>query len=99
MESRRVKLLGILRGSSSKLSWRRCNCFFPSISLFLTLSSAFDVRSKAAVILSPLLPLSLSLSLPGARENGSAKCHVFVLGMSLLCDLAGFLKIDQRKKK
>lgn len=89
MESRREKLLRILRGSSSKLSRWRCNRFFLPLSLslspFLTLSSAFDVRSKAAVILfptsrAPPSRFSLSLSLPGARESGSVKSHVFVLG-------------------
>jgi len=77
-----------LPGSSSKLSLQRCNLFFsPSPSLFLTLSPPFDVRSKAAVIFFP----------PFSPLVGKVSRCCF--GTSRLCDVAGFLKGDQREKK
>lgn len=66
---------------------------FPPLSspLFLTLSPAFDVRSKAAVIFSPFL----SVRREGARVSRVSCC---CFGTRLLCDVAGFLKEDQREK-
>lgn len=100
MESRREKLLCILRSSSSKLSRWRCNRFFtPSISVSLPFS-LFRCRLMLDLkLLSSFLPSSLSLSLPGAKGERVDKVSCFCFGMSLLCDLAGFLKIDQRGKK